>query len=357
MIMKRYQLLLWTIVICSMAFFQNCKNDNNSSPAPYSDLAHTYGFGLFDKINGIWAGPLTSTTVLGNFSEWVVDFRPISENQVSAKNELDSLNDIFMSFFVTKYNNQYRLGFRNGGSFNGMKRVSYFLCDSVSETSAQSFYRFSEIVIGKNRAYTDVLFSHDSLYISSYTNKYNTQLTSTLHMSWSARLQDRTSCAPSISTFSFPKKTLTIDFSTAFQGETESVYYSTNSVPANDPYPETVQPALGQTTINYSYAGIYTPDPSKKVLLVITTQPLFSGFTLNSAALLTRSRYVILAANDDAYTFNYMHPGNYYVYAIYDHDDNRIVNSGDWISASNTAFTLSNKGTVNASTQIVYTIP
>jgi hypothetical protein len=39
-----------------------------------------------------------------------------------------------MSFFIAKYNNEYRVCFRNGGSFGGQTRVSYFLADSVSET-------------------------------------------------------------------------------------------------------------------------------------------------------------------------------------------------------------------------------
>lgn len=43
---------------------------------------------------------MTSPTALGNFNEWVVDFRPISSSQVSAKNELDCINDIFMGFLL-----------------------------------------------------------------------------------------------------------------------------------------------------------------------------------------------------------------------------------------------------------------
>ncbi len=321
------------------------------------DINNTYGFNVLKKLKGIWNGPVTSTTPLGGYPEWIVDFRPNSENQISAKNELDTLNDIFMSFFIAKYNNQYKVAFRNGGSFGGAKRVSYFLADSVSETSTKYFYRFSEILKGKSRAYTEVIFKADSLYIKSYTNKKNTQTNATAHMSWSAKLQDTTSTQPALTTFNFPKKTQTKDFSSTFTGQLEAIYYATSVAPAGDPYPETAQPYLGQTIANYSYASGFVPTSTKKVFLVITTQPLFSGFTFITANLKFRSRYVILTANDLNFTFNYMHPGTYYYYAFYDNDGNTTINSGDWISTTNTTFSLSAVGTASANTQINFVIP
>ncbi len=323
----------------------------NSTPTP--DVNNIFGYGVLKKIKGIWNGPVTSTTPLGGYPEWIVDFRPISENQISAKNELDTLNDIHMSFFIALYNNQYKVAFRNGGSFNGMKRVAYFLADSVSETVSNSFYRFTEILKGKTRAYTEVILRADSLYIRSYTNKYNTLPSSSPHMVWSAKLQDSTTCIPAMTNFSFPKKTQTKDFSSTFNGQTEAIYYNSPS----DPYPETAQPYLGKTNAGYSFANTYTPVPTKKVFLIVTTQPLFSGIVFNAANLKFRSRYVVLAANDLNFTFNYMHPGTYYFYALYDNDGNNVANSGDWISTANTTFTLTNQGTANTSTQINFTIP
>jgi hypothetical protein len=311
------------------------------------------GYGVLNKVKGIWNGPVTSTTPLGGYPEWIVDFRPISENQVSAKNELDTLNDIHMSFFIAKYNNQLRVAFRNGGSFNGMHRVSYFLADSVSETAGQSYYRFAEIVKGRSRAFTEVIRKPDSLIIKSYTNKYNTQPSSTPHMTWRARLQDSTSAGPAVAQFAFPKPTMTKDFSTAFIGQSEAIYYNATT----EPYPETAQPYLGQATVNYTYDGAHVPNASKKVFLVITTQPLLSGMTYNAANLKYRSRYVILAANDQSFVFNYMHPGTYYVYAVYDNDGNGTSNSGDWFSATNTPLVLPATGTATVSTQINFTIP
>ncbi len=348
-----------SLLLVVLALITSCKektpDDNNNNGNPdYATLDSTLGFGLLNKVKGIWNGPVTSTTALGSYPEWIVDFRPISENQVSEKSELDTSNNIHMSFFIAKYKNQYRVCFRNGGSWSGQSRVSYFLADSVSETPTKSYYRFSEIIIGKNRAYTEVIFSNDSLYMNSYTNKYNTLSSATLHMSWSAKLQDNTSCQPAVSNFNFPQKTLTKDFSTTFTGETEAVYYS---IGGGDPYTESEQPYLGQATINYTFSPSFTPNPSNKVFLIITTQPLISGISLNTGNLKYRSRYVILAANDHSYTFNYMHPGTYYLYALYDTDGNNNFSSGDWVSTSNVTFALNGLGTTSASTQINFTIP
>lgn len=311
------------------------------------------GYGVLNRVKGIWNGPVTSTTPLGGYPEWIVDFRPVSENQISAKNELDTLNDIHMSFFIAKYNNQLRVAFRNGGAFNGMHRVSYFLADSVSETTSQAYYRFSEVVKGSSRAYTEVIRKSDSLIIKSYTNRYNTQPSSTPHMTWRAKLQDSTSAAGAVTHFGFPKETMTKDFSSAFVGQSEAIYYNATS----EPYPESAQPYLGQATVNYSYDAAHVPNASKKVFLVITTQPLLSGMTYNAGNLKYRSRYVILAANDQSFVFNYMHPGTYYVYAVYDSDGNGTSNSGDWFSAVNTTLVLPAQGTTTVSTQINFTIP
>jgi hypothetical protein len=235
-----------------------------------------------------------------------------------------------------------------------MTRVSYFLADSVSETSSQSYYRFAEIIKGNSRAYTEVIFKSDSLILRSYTNKYNTLTSPTLHMSWNAKLQDTASCQPAVAHFNFPKKTLTRDFSTSFNGQPEAIFYSTTG---GDPYPESDQPYLGQATINYSFATGFTPNAGNKVILVISTQPLISFSPPYMINFNTRSRYVILPASDHDFTFNYMHPGSYYLYAFYDADGNNTFNSGDWVSVANTTFTLPEHGTVTASTQINFTIP
>ncbi|HXP51348.1 MAG TPA: hypothetical protein VN922_15430, partial [Bacteroidia bacterium] len=216
---------------------------------------------------------------------------------------------------------------------------------------------FAEIIKGMKRAYTTITFRNDSLYIFSYTNKSNTQPTATPHMTWSAKLQDTTSCAAAVTKFSFPQKTLVKDFSSTFTGMAETIYYASSGSPAGDPYPDSTMPYLGSTKASFTFAPTYTPNPSTHVILIITTQPLFSGASFNSANLIYRSRYVTLTAGDNTYTFPSMHPGTYYYYALYDAAGTGTYGSGDWVSTANTTFTLSPSGTSTVTTQINFTIP
>lgn len=349
----------FVVFILVLLFLSACKKENqnqnntNHNNTTYGTIENTYGFGLLKKIPGIWAGPLTSTTMLGSFPEWISDLRPISAAQVSGKNELNKNNDIFLSFFVAKHNNEYRLCFRNGGLFGGMSRISYFLCDSVNETTDMSYYRFSEIKKGIKRAYSEVIFVKDSMYLRSYTNKNNTEPEAVLHMSWSAKLQDTTSMQNAIQQFQYPKKELVKDFSHTFDGFAESIFYSTDQ----DPYKEQDQPYLGKAILTFSATSSLTMDPNKKVFLVVTTQPLINGFVYNPQNMKYRSRYVVLYSNENSFTFNYMHPGSYYLYAFYDYNGDNVINSGDWMSSNATTFTLSPKSTYSTSVIIDFPIP
>lgn len=354
------RLPLWTAAallgLCLLASCHDKQNINNTNPniPPDVSTSTVKGYGLLSHISGIWDGPVTSTTALGSYPEWIVDFRPISGGQVSAKNELDTLNDIFMSFFIVYDSTEYKLCFRNGGSFAGMKRVSYLIADSVSETGSQAYYRFSDFVKGTRRAWSEVIFHDDSMILRSYTNKNNSLSSAVLHMEWRAGRQDTSSCQAAEQAFSYPKKEMVKNFSSTFAGLTESIFYTLNG----DPYPESAQPYLGQATLSYTFSPtLPAPDPNKSVMLVVTTQPMISGFSINYASLKTRSRYVILASGDRSFTFNYMHPGTYYLYAIYDADGNRTMSSGDYVSTTNATFTLPATGTVAQSTQINYQVP
>lgn len=310
------------------------------------------GYNILKCLPGIWNGSLTSTTALGGFPQWIVDFRPIMASQVTSENELDSLNDIFMNFFIVKHNNAYKMAFRNGGTFAGMKRISYTVIDSVSETPNNYFYRFSDFKAGRNRLYMEARFKYDSLILHVYTNKYNTLATAQTHFIWRAKLQDTTSAQAAKAHFNFPQKQMVKDFSTTFDNMSEAIYYDESQ----DPYP--TQPYLGTTTVNLSYGNGRTPDPAKKVILTITTQPLFSGYTYNASQLKYISRYVVLSATDNSFTFKNMHPGIYYVYPFYDNNGDGTASSGDWMSSNfNNTFTLNAEGSTTVNSTIDFTIP
>lgn len=360
--MKKISFFLASILFIGALTTSSCKHDkDDETPPPTStDIgpinsgSTVTGYGILSHLPGIWNGPVTSTTGLGSYPEWIVDFRPVSGAQVSAKNELDSVNNILMGFFIVKHGNAYKMAFRNGGGFAGNQRISYQMIDSVSETTNNYYYRFADFKAGKDRVYASVLFKDDSLILSVYTNKFNTLPSTVLHMQWRAKLQDATSAANAISNFSFPQKQMVKDFSNSFTSVPEAIYYN----PTSEPYDEASHPYLGQTTVNVSFAGTYTPDPAKKVFLMITTQPLFSGFTYLPGALIYRSRYVFLSSTDNAFTFNYMHPGTYYLYTLYDANGDNTFSTGDWMASNLTnTWTLAATGSSNVNTLINYTIP
>ncbi len=333
----------------------SCTYSSSSTLPPISNSSNVKGYSILEKLSGIWTGPVVSPTPLGDFQEWIVDFRPISPSQISAKNELDSINDIFMSFFICKYDNEYQIAFRNGGGFAGNVRNSYMIIDSVNVTSTLAFYRFVDPISGGTRVYTDVTFKQDSLIMHTFTNQFNTLSQPTTHMRWTANLRDNTSAQDAITLFNFPQKELTRDFSTTFDGLTETVFYSV----ADDPYPENQQPHLGVTNVNFAVTNPTTINPSTKILLVITTQPLFNGGIFNAANLNYRSRYVLVdAATTGVFKFNYMHPGNYYLNAIYDSNGDGQFSSGDYMNSSfDVPFTLNSLGTVAPNVNIDFQIP
>lgn len=333
-------------------------DDTDTSDSCAVELTASYpieGYSILEKLPGIWNGPVYSPTPLGSFPEWIVDFRPISGGQISAKNELDSLNDIFMSFFIVKYDCDYKMAFRNGGGFAGNIRSSYMILDSLNEGVNESYYRFSDPVSGGTRVYTEIIFKDDSLIMHTATNQYNTLSEPVTHMRWTASLRDTSATQNAINAHNYPQKLLIQDFSNTFDGLPEAVFYNS----ATDPYPEAEQPYLGSATINVQVTNPASPDPSKKILYVITTEPLFNGFTFLPQNLKYRSRYVLVSAQPNtSFNFNYMHPGDYYLNAVYDANGDLNFNSGDYINSNfDIPFTLSPEGTVNTNAVINFQIP
>jgi hypothetical protein len=358
--MKTLQHLLSVSAIALLLTVAACKHDkkddtDNNNVPPISDTTTVMGYGLLNHINGIWTGPVVSSTSVGNFPDYTADYRPVSASQVSAKNELDKHNDLFMSFFITADCNGYKMAFRNGGYFTGMQRISYLVIDSVSENGSNAFYRFKDFKAGTNRTYADLYFKNDSLYMKVYTNKYNTLQQPVIHFAWDAGRQDNTAAQASVTHFNFPKKELVKDLCTAFDGKTESIFYDA----ASDVYPESAQPYLGKTTVNVTLTN--GADTAKNVYLIVTTQPLFSGFTPQLQNLKYKSRYVILRGSDAQFIFNYMHPGSYYIYGLYDTDGNGTFGSGDYVSLSgsnfNTTFTLAEKEQKTINLPLTFQIP
>ena len=305
------------------------------------------GYEFLNEVCGIWGGPVCSGTSVGDFPDWQTDFRPISASQVTAKNELNKLNDIFMGFFVGIYNNKKVLFFRNGGYFAGMQRVSYLLCDSIFINSTFKYFRFIDCKAGPDRTRSEIIFRNDSMIFSTFVNN-------NFHFRYDAKNIDR-SIADSVKTaLNYPQSNTMIDLSSVFDNRSDAVYYSFSG----DPYPETSHPHLGITNLSYSFDGSITPDPQKKVIIIITAKPLFDGFIFNANNLKYRTRYVILNADETNFSFTYMHPGTYYINLLYDVNGDMMVNAGDYINFPfDQPYSLPISGTANPSVTINFQVP
>ena len=333
----------------------SCEYDTLPDVPPIDQNIEVMGYSIMNKLPGIWNGPVSSQTYLGSYPEWIVDFRPISSAQISAKNELDSLNDIFMSFFVVQYDGGYKIAFRNGGGFAGNVRTSYMIVDSTNDDGTTSYYRFTDPAGGHDRVYTEIVFKQDSLIMTTYTNHYDTQPNPSLHMQWKADLRNSTAAQNAVNHFSYPQKIEVKDFTTTFAGENEAVYYGN----IGDPYPEGAQPYLGVSDVQVNINAPANPDANKNVLIIITTQKLFDGFIFQQQNLDSRSRYVFLSAEPtSSYLFNYMHPGDYYINAVYDENGDFNFSSGDYMNSNfDVPLSLASESTANVSVSIDYQIP
>lgn len=333
----------------------SCEYEEVPVAPPITNTTDVLGYSILEKLPGIWNGPVTSPTPLGSYPEWIVDFRPIGPAQISAKNELDSVNNIFMSYFIAEHDGGYKVFFRNGGGFAGDVRTSYLVCDSVDDTGPVSYYRFVDAAVGWNRCYMEIEFSGDSLDMITYTNHFQTLQTPTEHMHWLADRRDSSDAQVAINLFSFPQKQEVKDFSTSFNGLGEAVFYGN----VGDPYPDSEQPFLGVSTVNISITNPASPDPSKKLLIIITTQPLFSGINFQPQNLDYRSRYVFIdAASSTDFVFDQMHPDNYYVNVIYDSNGDFNFSSGDYMNSNfDVGLLLASENTGFANVTVDFLIP
>lgn len=60
-------------------------DDNNDNHNDSITIANTVGYNILNKVKGIWNGGVSSTTGLGSYPELIVDFRPVSANQIWLK--------------------------------------------------------------------------------------------------------------------------------------------------------------------------------------------------------------------------------------------------------------------------------
>lgn len=323
----------------------SCKRDNIINE-------EVLGYSFLTKIPGLWHGPVTSTTSAGSFDNWYVDFRPVSESQISQFSLLDTNTVNNISFFIVKFNNKLKIAMRTEGCFKNQCCVTYEVMDSVSEISG--YYRFSDFVKGTKRAFTEFIFNADGLVMKVYTNKFNTVNPVQPHTTWTATLGTRSNATEAISHFNYPLPIVVKDFSNSFTNMTESIFFNFD----NDPYNSVTQPFVGSATVDIAIDSNLTTDITDEIFLLFTTEPLFVNNVYKEENLKYISKYVLLSVETTSYKIKNIHPGTYYLYSLIDRDHDKQYLSGDYMSSNFTnSFTVLQTEDKHVSTFIDFVIP
>jgi hypothetical protein len=320
---------------------------------PAAEENTVLGFGFLKRIPGLWHGPVFSSTPAGSFPMWYVDFRPVAPAQVSQYTSLDPDTQNNISFFIVKHDNRLKVAMRTYGVFRHKGCVTYEVIVKADE--AKGYYRFADFQSGDERAYTEFTFNNNELLMEVYTNKFNKVKPLQLHSRWKAILSDRSSAQAAITHFHYPQPLMVKDFSKAFTGMHESIYFDLDK----DPYNSAAQPAVGTVTVNISIDKKLKVEKSHELFLMLTTRSLFEGYTYKKENLKYISKCIFLPIGTKSFTFNNIHPGTYYLYSYDDINGDKRHLSGDYYSSNITdnAFTLDFNGNITVDTAIDAVIP
>ncbi|NPV02031.1 MAG: hypothetical protein HPY53_11685 [Brevinematales bacterium] len=339
-------LLLISVILCTRCGQVKTSQPVTKLPDP------VLGFGILERLPGLWSGSVTSTTPAGSFDRWYVDFRPLSWGEVSQYSTLDADTVNAMSFFIVKHDGILKVAMRTEGAFQNKGCVTYEVMDKVDEDAG--YYRFSDFQPGEKRAYTEFRFSGDSFVMDVYTSKFNQVNPPVLHSHWEAKLGSKDAAAETMKQLGFPQAMMVKDFSGVFKDMPESIYFTFE----NDPYSSLSQPLVGQVTVNISIDKNLKTGKKNKILLLLTTECLFDGIKYIVDNLKYTSRYVYLDADALSYTFKNVHPGDYYLYSYIDIDGDKKYLSGDLMCSDvRNTFTLEPVGKITVNTLIDYKIP
>jgi hypothetical protein len=345
------KLLLSTGLIL-LSFFVFGQDIQTGSKVINSDNEKVLGFGFLKRIPGLWHGPVSSATPAGNFDNWYVDFRPIGECQVSHFSLLDSNTVNNMSFFIVNFNGELRVAQRTEGCFMDKCCVTYEVMDSVSESTG--FYRFSDFVNGKKRAYTEYRFKDDELVMKVYTSKFNKVYPLQLHSTWTAKLGSRKYASEAASVFNYPQPVMLKDFSNAFNNMNESLFFTFD----NDPYKSTEQPYVGSVIVNISIDKKLKIKKTDEICLLLTAEPLFEGIKYKEDNLKYIAKYVYLSVGTSTYEIKNLHPGKYYLSSYLDINKDKKHLKGDYMSSDTmNSFTVAKKSKASVNTVIDFVIP
>ncbi|MBN2727605.1 MAG: hypothetical protein JXR53_00105 [Bacteroidales bacterium] len=284
------------------------------------------GFSFMSDISGIWYGEVYSSSSAGSFDSWHLDFRPIAPGEIAQYSMLDSSTVNNMSFFVCTYNGESRIAMRTEGCFRNQCCVTYELLDSVNKETG--YYRFSDVVKGVDRAYTEFVFTDSTLMMQVYTTKFGGISVPALHTRLNAVRGDVNSAQYAVEYFQDSKTPPRMDLTSAFDGMEESIFYSYE----NDVY-KAPEGFLSAITVDIEIDPAFELGEDAEIFVLLCTKSMYDGLKLKDNYKDYYSRYVFLPVETEKYTLKNVHPGEYFLYSFVDLNGDKKHLSGDLMSS------------------------
>lgn len=311
------------------------------------------GFEFFNRMKGHWVGDMN---LMGQKFQWFsFDYRPISPSHIHGIYEAGSMGNLFTSFFIADYKGTKTIMARNGGLLNGIYRTSYFVLDEIKISKSKQYFRLVDAYGGADIMYMDLTFISDELHFKSYTSKFGLSGKPKLHMDFRAK-RKHLDLSNNVAQFlNYPQNAVEVDFSkglptptwNTYNGSITSasfIYQDTNKLGlkqlaklSGDPITIQDMPYLSQLDVDVSKNESLS---KYKLILYLSINPL----TESNGKIILENSYIkkdlfdgVLAfpeleAGQTNFTFTYLHPGNYFLTAVFDKNEDGYISKGDYTS-------------------------
>lgn len=311
------------------------------------------GFDFFNLMKGHWVGNMN---LMGQKFEWFsFDYRPISPSHIHGIYEAGSMGNLFTSFFIADYKGTKTIMARNGGLLNGIYRTSYFVLDQVKISPSKQYFRLVDAYGGAEIMYMDLTFSKDGLHFKSYTSKFGLTGKPKLHMDFRAKRHHLNISENVAQLLKYPQNIVDVDFSeglpipkwNTYSGSITSasfIYQDSGNLKleqlaelSGDPITVQDMPYLSTLDINIS---LNTSLKKHKLILYLSREPL----TEPSGKIILEKSYIkkelfdgVLAfpelePGQSDFSFTYLHPGKYYLTAVFDKNEDGYISTSDYTS-------------------------
>lgn len=302
-------------------------------------------FDFLTRMQGVWIG--TNKVLSWEWPWFAFDYRPIAPGHVFGIFEGGSMGNLLTSFFVAIYKGKKVLMARNGGVLSGIYRTSYFLLDSMEQRNDGTWYRFVDAVGGAKVMYMELLFSADSLYWNAYTSRLGEHAMPSRHMTFKGQRYDAQLAQNAATQVGFPAPVPFWEFPEGLPEEWMYVLPDADKprsasylAQANDNDVFALAQASGDpiTISDHAFLGLLDATFERNAQIAednlmawLSTEPLTDsdGYMLDETAFNSVVLFPEISAPEDRFLYTYLHPGNYYLTVIADHNKDGLPGPGD----------------------------